>query len=170
LGYFWLAGRRKELIIRGGQNKGRARTAGRRGEDLQALTALPYSFVTMWLAVRGAGLTRQNAAGKRVLIHGAAGGLGTLALQMISAWGASVTAIAPHDFAACREAGAIEVVDSSSKPFATLSRTFDATLNFAAWGDDLALIGALREGALGHATTVHPLLQFSASSAGCGVF
>jgi NADPH:quinone reductase-like Zn-dependent oxidoreductase len=96
---------------------------------------------------------------KRVLIHGAAGGLGTLALQMLSAWGASVMAIArPRDFAACREAGAIEVVDSSSKPFATLLRTFDATLNFAGWDDDLALIGALREGALGHATTVHPLL------------
>jgi hypothetical protein len=56
------------------------------------------------------------------------------------------------------EAGAIEVVDSSSKPFATLSRTFDVTLNFAAWDDDLALIGTLRDGALGHATTVHPLL------------
>ena len=56
------------------------------------------------------------------------------------------------------EAGALEVVDSCSKPFATLSRTFDATLNFAAWDDDLALIGALRDGALGHATTVHPLL------------
>jgi reticulon-4-interacting protein 1, mitochondrial len=34
------------------------------GQDFQALTALPYSFVTMWLAVRGAGLSRQNAAGK----------------------------------------------------------------------------------------------------------
>ena len=128
------------------------------GQDLQALAALPYSFVTMWLAVRGAGLTRQNADGKQVLVHGAAGGLGTLALQMMSAWGASATAIArPPDFAACREAGALEVVDSS-KPFATLSRTFDATLNFATWDDDLALIGALRDGALGHATTVHPLL------------
>jgi reticulon-4-interacting protein 1, mitochondrial len=29
---------------------------------------------------------------------------------------------------------------------------------FAAWRDDLAPVGALREGALGHATTVHPLL------------
>ena len=50
------------------------------------------------------------------------------------------------------------MVDSSSKPFATLSRTFDATLNFATGDDDLALIGALRDSALGHATTVHPLL------------
>jgi hypothetical protein len=87
------------------------------------------------------------------------GGLGTLALQMLSRWGAQVTAIArPPDFAACRQAGVAEVVDSSVKPFATLSRAFDATLNFAAWEDDLSLLGCLRGGALGHATTVHPLL------------
>ena len=44
------------------------------GQALQALAVIPYSFVTMWLAVRGAGLTRKNAAGKKVLVHGAAGG------------------------------------------------------------------------------------------------
>ncbi|MDA9505287.1 hypothetical protein XI09_11465 [Bradyrhizobium sp. CCBAU 11386] len=129
------------------------------GQDLQALAALPYSFVTMWLAVRGAGLTRQNASGKRVLVHGAAGGLGILALQMLSRWGAQATAIArPPDFAACRQAGAAEVLDGNIKPFASLSRAFDATLNFAAWEDDLSLLGCLRSGTLGHATTVHPLL------------
>jgi NADPH:quinone reductase-like Zn-dependent oxidoreductase len=129
------------------------------GQDLQALAALPYSFVTMWLAVRGAALTRQNAGGKRVLVHGAAGGLGTLALQMLSGWGAKVTAVARSpDFAACRQAGAAEVSDGSVKSFASLARAFDATLNFAAWEDDLALLGCLRDGALGHATTVHPLL------------
>lgn len=130
------------------------------GQDLQALAAIPYSFVTMWLAVRGTGLSRQNAAGKRVLVHGAAGGLGTLALQMLTAWGASVTAIArTRDFAACREAGAVEVVDRAGEPFAPLARGFDATLNFATWGDDLALLACLRHGALGHSTTVHPLLR-----------
>ncbi|UWU94850.1 alcohol dehydrogenase catalytic domain-containing protein [Bradyrhizobium sp. CB1015] len=129
------------------------------GRDLQALAALPYSFVTMWLAVRGSGLTRQNAGGKRVLVHGAAGGLGILALQMLGRWGAQATAIArPADVAACRQAGAAEVLDGNIKPFASLSRAFDATLNFAAWEDDLSLLGCLREGALGHATTVHPLL------------
>ena len=48
------------------------------GSDFEALAAIPYSFATMWLAVRGAGLTRENAAGKKVLVHGAAGGLGTV--------------------------------------------------------------------------------------------
>ncbi|TPQ31013.1 zinc-binding alcohol dehydrogenase [Bradyrhizobium guangdongense] len=127
--------------------------------DLQALAALPYSFITMWLAVRGAGLTPQNARGKNVLVLGAAGGLGTLALQMLSTWGATVAAIAwPQDFGACREAGASVVVDSTDKPFASLPRTFDATLNFASWEHERSLLACLRDGAIGHATTVHPLL------------
>jgi NADPH:quinone reductase-like Zn-dependent oxidoreductase len=129
------------------------------GGDLSALAALPYSFVTMWLAVRGAGLTRENAAGKKVLVHGAGGGLGTLALQMLSAWGAKITAVAlPPTLDGCLQAGAAEVVDGSKTPLSSLGRAFDATLNFATWKDDLALVRCLRDGALGHATTVHPLL------------
>ena len=82
--------------------------------DLQALATLPYSFVTMWLAVRGAGLTRVNAAAKKVLVHGAGGGLGTLALQMLSRWGAKTTAVArPPTLDGCLQAGAAEVVDGS---------------------------------------------------------
>jgi len=113
----------------------------------------------MWLAVRGAGLTRENAAGKKVLVHGAGGGLGTLALQMLSVWGAKTTAAAwPEMHAGCLQAGAAEVVDSSKESFASLGRVFDATLNFATWDDDLTLVRCLRDGALGHATTVHPML------------
>jgi NADPH:quinone reductase-like Zn-dependent oxidoreductase len=127
--------------------------------DLQALAALSYSFVTMWRAVHRAGLTRTNALGKRVLIDGAAGGLGTLALQMLSAWGAKISAIArPPTLAGCSKAGAAEVLDGTHLPFASLGRKFDATFNFATWDDDLALVRCLRDGALGHATTVHPLL------------
>ena len=127
--------------------------------NLQALAALPYSFVTMWRAVRGAGLTRVNAAGKKVLVHGAGGGLGTLALQMLSAWGTKTTAVArPALHTGCLQAGAAEVVDGSKESLASLGRVFDATLNFATWDDDLMLVRCLRDGALGHATTVHPML------------
>jgi NADPH:quinone reductase-like Zn-dependent oxidoreductase len=126
----------------------------------QELAALPYSFITMWLAVHGAELTRQNASGRKVLVHGAAGGLGTLALQMLSAWGASVTAIArPAAFDACRRSGAVSFIDVAMRPFSSLARSFDATLNFATWDDDVALVCCLADGALGHATTVHPMLR-----------
>ena len=48
--------------------------------ELQDLAALPYSFVTMWLAVAGAGVPRKNAAGKEILVHGAAGWLENVCL------------------------------------------------------------------------------------------
>jgi hypothetical protein len=69
-------------------------------------------FLTMWLAAAAAGLNRLNAEGKKVLVHGAAGGLGRLALQSLSAWGARLTPIAKaSDISAYLEAGAAEVVD-----------------------------------------------------------
>jgi NADPH:quinone reductase-like Zn-dependent oxidoreductase len=130
------------------------------GEDIRALAALPYSFITMWLAATAAGLTRENAPGKKVLVNGAAGGLGTLALQTLSEWGACATAVAKaSDLDACIAAGAAEVVDRDRQPLSKLAGRFDATLNFAAWNDDPALVSCLRAGALGHATTVHPIMQ-----------
>src|SRR5271166_2313476 len=88
---------------------------------LQELAALPYCFVTMWLAAARAGVTRENAEGKEILVHGAAGGLGTLALQTLSEWGARVTAIAKTpDLSACLEAGAVKTVERERNPFANL--------------------------------------------------
>ena len=113
--------------------------------ELQDLAALPYSFVTMWLTAAGAGITRQNAGGKKVLVHGAAGGLGMLALQTLSHWGAQATAIAKaSDLATCLKAGAADAVARDDNPFAKLSGRFDATLNFAAWDDEfeVALVPA----------------------------
>ena len=127
---------------------------------LEDLAALPYCFVTMWLSAKAAGVTRRNAQGKKVLVHGASGGLGTLALQTLSEWGARVTAIAKEsDLSACREAGAVETIGRDGNPFERLRGAFDATLNFATWNDDAKLLSCLREGALGHATTVHPLVR-----------
>jgi len=69
-----------------------------------------------------------------------------------------VTAIAKgSDMSACLEAGAAEAVDRNQ--FANLRGAFDPTLNFASWDDDLTLLSCLRKGALGHATTIHPLMQ-----------
>jgi NADPH:quinone reductase-like Zn-dependent oxidoreductase len=54
-------------------------------------------------------------------VHGAAGGLGRLALQTLSAWGARPTAIAKASDlrGACLEAGAAEAVDRDQDPFAS---------------------------------------------------
>jgi NADPH:quinone reductase-like Zn-dependent oxidoreductase len=127
--------------------------------DAASLAVLPYSFTTMWLAVQSTQLSASNAAGKRVLVHGAAGALGRLALQLLSRWGSRVSAICDVGKAdECRSLGAEHAVERGPKAIASLPADFDVVLNFASWDDDLALASRLGSDALGQATTVHPLL------------
>jgi NADPH:quinone reductase-like Zn-dependent oxidoreductase len=129
------------------------------GIDAPSLAVLPYSFTTMWLALRSTQLSASNADGKRVLVHGAAGALGRLALQTLAGWGSRVTAICDIGMTDdCRALGAQHAVERGPKAIASLPADFDVVLNFASWDDELALASRLGREALGHATTVHPLL------------
>lgn len=126
----------------------------------QELAALPYTFTTLWLALRSVGLNQASAKGREVLVHGASGGLGQLALQVLSRWGARVTAVcSTAHVQRCRDLGATVVVDRTRRAVSTLPACYDATLNFATWQDEQALVSRLKPGAMGHATTVHPLLD-----------
>jgi NADPH:quinone reductase-like Zn-dependent oxidoreductase len=123
------------------------------------LATLPYTFTTLWLALQGIGLTPEGAQGREVLVGGASGGLGRLALQVLGHWGARVTAVcSTASVQACRDLGARTVLDRTHQPLSSVPAQFDASLNFGAWQDEAELIGRLKPGALGHATTVHPLL------------
>ena len=100
------------------------------------LATLPYTFTTLWLALRQAGLTPETAGGRAILVGGASGGLGRLAIQVLGHWGARVTAVSgAASVAACRELGAHAVLDRSSTPISSLPAQFDASLNFGAWQD-----------------------------------
>ena len=127
--------------------------------DLETLAVLPYSFSTMWLALRSSGLDAANAAGMRVLVNGASGALGQLSLQLLRAWGGEVTAICGRDKGAdCLALGAASAVERGPASIASLPAHFHVVLNFGSWDDDPALASRLGRDALGHATTVHPLL------------
>ena len=129
------------------------------GFDPQALAVLPYSFTTMWLAVQSTGLVASNAAGMRVLVNGASGALGRLALRVLSAWGSVVTAICGNGRANdCLAAGAKLAVERGPATIAALPPEFHIVLNFGSWDDDPALASRLAPDGLGHATSVHPLL------------
>lgn len=121
--------------------------------------ALPYTFTTLWRALKAVGLNEQNAAGRLVLVNGAGGALGQLAIQWLSRWGASVTAVCGSaSRQRCLELGAREVIDRHTTPLSSLPSNCDVTLNFGAWCDEADVLGRLHRSALGHATTVHPLL------------
>jgi NADPH:quinone reductase-like Zn-dependent oxidoreductase len=89
--------------------------------------AVPLSALTAWQALFiHAGL----AAGQRVLIHGAAGGVGAYAVQLARWRGADVSATASsrhHDF--LREMGAETVVDYRTTRFEEVLRDVDVVLD-----------------------------------------
>lgn len=125
----------------------------------QDLATLPYTFTTLWRALQSLGLNELNAKGKDVLIYGASGGLGQLALHLLTRWGARVTAVcSTAHVQTCKDLGAAAVVDRTQRALSTLPIAYDVSLNFAAWQDEAALVSRLKPGAMGHATTVHPLL------------
>lgn len=128
------------------------------GMAAEQLAALPYNFLTVSRALAGAGITRSAVHGREVLVHGASGGLGLIALRLLHAMGARVTAVAGARREACRQAGAASVIDRHGTPLRALPRHFSATLNFGSWEDEAALLDLLAPRALGHASTVHPLL------------
>ena len=71
--------------------------------------ALPMNYLTCHFALRERGHLRE---GETVLVHGAAGGIGTAALQLARAWGARTIAVVSTDDKAevARGAGADDVV------------------------------------------------------------
>lgn len=89
--------------------------------------ATPISALTAWQGlVERAGL----AAGQRVLIHGAAGGVGTIAVQLARWRGARVTATASAanlDFV--RSLGADEVIDYRAERFEDVVRDVDVVFD-----------------------------------------
>lgn len=128
--------------------------------DAASLAAFPYTFTTLWQSFRKAGIGERNAKDLEVLVHGASGGLGQMAIQLLARWGAAVTAIcSTANVDLCRDLGAATVWDRKCQSLSDLPQRYDAALNFGAWQDEEKLIGSLKRGALGYATTVHPLLS-----------
>ncbi len=90
---------------------------GRKPENLSHLEAASLTLAggTVWEAF----FTRaQLAAGETVLIHGGAGGVGTLAIQVAKAMGARVlTTARTQDHAFVRELGADEAIDFTTTDY-----------------------------------------------------
>ncbi|MEE1939466.1 NAD(P)H-quinone oxidoreductase [Streptomyces sp. TRM 70361] len=85
--------------------------------DLVTAAALPEVACTVWSNVfMLAGLR----AGETLLVHGGASGIGTMAIQLAKAAGATVavTAGSPHKLARCAELGADILVDHREQDFA----------------------------------------------------
>ena len=96
-------------------------------EDAQA-AALPVSVLAAWQSLNMAGAVR---SGQRVLIHGAAGGLGAFAVQFAKRAGAFVVATASgRDADEVRRLGADEFIDYREQRFEELTSDIDLALDY----------------------------------------
>lgn len=108
--------------------------------------ALPQAGFSAWCALIGAA---NLAAGQTVLIHGAAGGVGTQALQLAKWRGAHVIGTASHaNLGLLHELGADEVIDYTATRFEQAVRDVDVVLDTVG-GDTLERSwGVLKPGGL----------------------
>src|SRR5262245_30235895 len=89
--------------------------------------AVPVAGQTALQALRNHG---HVAAGQRVLVNGAAGGVGTFAVQIAKAFGAHVTAVCSmRNVELVRSLGADEVVDYKQEDFARRTEPYDLIVN-----------------------------------------
>ncbi len=103
--------------------------------------------------------------GERVLINGAGGSIGTVAIQLAKAYGAEVTAVdGARKLDLLRSIGADEVIDFASEDFTRRGETYDVIFDVVGKAPFLRSLRALNRGGrllLGNNGLVVPKLQAS---------
>lgn len=87
------------------------------GMDFITAAAIPETYFTVWTNVFQSGGLK---AGESILVHGGSSGIGTTAIRLAHALGASVyaTVRSAEKAAACRAIGASEAIDYTKEDFA----------------------------------------------------
>lgn len=93
--------------------------------------ALPHTATLALQGLRDQGKLR---AGQHVLINGAGGGAGTLAIQLAKHLGATITGVDKgHKLETMLSLGADHVIDYQQQDFTKNGQRYDLILDFAAW-------------------------------------
>jgi putative PIG3 family NAD(P)H quinone oxidoreductase len=99
-----------------------------RGLSVEEAASIPETFFTVWANAFQIG---QLKAGERILIHGGASGIGTTAIQLAHAFGATVFATAgtPQKCRFCEQIGATNAVNYREQDFVKEFRDVDLILD-----------------------------------------
>lgn len=108
--------------------------------------AFPLTGVSAWQAlVDHIGLSR----GKKILIHGGAGGIGSIAIQLARHLGAYVaTTVSAKDMQYVKELGADEAIDYKNQKFEDMLHNYDAVFDTVGSETYIRSFKVLRKGAI----------------------
>ena len=114
--------------------------------SLSEAAALAVPLVTAYTFLVEGGHLK---AGQKILIHGAAGGVGGVMVQMAKALGAYVIGTASGDgLALARSFGADEVIDHKTQDFTQLVKDADLVIDLAGGETQVKSFGVVKEGGL----------------------
>lgn len=117
------------------------------GLSWEEAASLPLAATTAWQGLKDVGGIK---AGQKVLIVGASGGIGTLAVQMAKAWGAHVTGVcSTPNLDLVRSLGADAVIDYTRADFTKAGERYDLVFQLGGTASPSAIRSVLtRSGTL----------------------
>ena len=116
------------------------------GISLEHAAGIPAAAASAWAALFDLGRLR---AGQSVLIHAAAGGVGSFAVQFAKLAGAHVTATcSAANFAMVRSLGADELIDYTAEDFVTRRRSLDLVLDSIGGETEIRSLRVIRPGGM----------------------
>ena len=122
--------------------------------DFVQAAAVPVAALTSWQALFD---IAQLAAGQKVLVHGAAGGVGSMAVQLAKAKGAWVAGTASARNAQfLRELGVDQVIDYQAVRFEETVRDLDMVLDTMGGDTQARSFGVLKKGGVLVSTVSDP--------------
>jgi NADPH:quinone reductase-like Zn-dependent oxidoreductase len=145
-----------------------------RAMDDVAAAAVPVTGLTAWQALFEASNGMKGAtlrAGDTVLIHGAAGGVGTFAVQLAKWRGARVVATcSTEQVDYVRSLGADEVVDHTRVPFEDVVRDVDVVVDLVGGDTQRRSWRVVRKGGVLVSTVSEPSAADAAAREARGIF
>lgn len=113
--------------------------------------SIPYVATTTWVAlVEKAGLDADTARGKKVLVHGGSGGIGSFAVQLLKYWGAYVaTTCRASKVEWVEQLGADRVINYEREDFSEVLSDFDVVLDTVGGDNEAGSLRVLKKRAKG---------------------
>lgn len=131
--------------------------------DHREAASIAYVAATAYSAlVENVGLNRTNTRGKKVLVHGGTGGVGSFSIQFLKAWGAEVTVTcSAENMPLAHSLGADKAIDYRQGDFSLAIQDYDVVFDTIGFSYERRSLRVLKAyGGASYVSIVTPRLTF----------